>query len=119
MPGTHASVLHEDRFFDADPAVRRVARVLYEETRGLPIISPHGHVDAEILADDSPFPEPTSLIIRPDHYILRMLYSRGVSMEQLGISKRGTEDPPGDPRGIWKTFAANYHLFRGTPTAAW
>jgi len=119
MPGTHASVLHEDRFFDSDPAVRRVARVLYEETRGLPIVSPHGHVDAGILADDSPFPEPTSLLIRPDHYILRMLYSRGVSMEQLGISKRGTEDPPGDPRGIWKTFAANYHLFRGTPTAAW
>ena len=119
MPGASPPLLNEDRYFDPDPAVRRVARVLYEETRSLPIVSPHGHVDAEVLADDTAFPEPTSLLIRPDHYILRMLYSRGVSMEQLGISKRGTTDSPADPRGIWKTFAANYHLFRGTPTAAW
>jgi glucuronate isomerase len=119
MPAAHASVLHEDRFFDADPAVRRVARVLYEETRGLPIVSPHGHVDAGILADDSPFPEPTSLIITPDHYILRMLYSRGSTMEQLGIARRGVKDVSADPRATWKLFAANYHLFRATPTAAW
>ena len=119
MPGASAPLLNEDRYFDPDPAVRRVARVLYEETRSLPIVSPHGHVDAEVLADDAAFPEPTSLLIRPDHCILRMLYSRGVRMEQLGISKRGTADLPADPRGIWKTFAANYHLFRGTPTAAW
>ena len=114
MPGTHASVLHEDRFFDADPSVRRVARVLYDETRGLPIVSPHGHVDAAILAEDLPFPEPTSLIITPDHYILRMLYSRGIAMEQLGVGAGKA-----DPRATWKLFASNYHLFRGTPTAAW
>lgn len=114
-----ASTLDEDRYFDPEPSTRRVARSLYEETRHLPIVSPHGHVDADVLADDAAFPEPTSLIIRPDHYILRMLYSRGVGMEQLGIPKRGSDEPPADPRGIWKTFAANYHLFRGTPTAAW
>ena len=118
MPGTRASTLHEDRFFDSDPAIRRVARVLYEETRGLPIVSPHGHVDAETLADDSPFPEPTSLIVQPDHYILRMLYSRGIAMEDLGIAGKATE-AQADPRVIWKLFASNYHLFRGTPTAAW
>src|SRR6187401_1189481 len=119
MPGSMASTLDEDRYFDPEPSTRRVARSLYEETRHLPIVSPHGHVDADVLADDAAFPEPTSLIIRPDHYILRMLYSRGVSMDQLGIPKRGSDEPPADPSGIWKTFAANYHLFRGTPTAAW
>ena len=119
MPGSTASTLEDDRYFDPDQSTRRIARALYEETRLLPIVSPHGHVDADVLADDAAFPEPTSLIIRPDHNILRMLYSRGVSMAQLGIPKRGSDDPPADPRGIWKTFAANYHLFRGTPTAAW
>jgi glucuronate isomerase len=52
-----ALVLHEDRVFDSDPTVRRTARELYAETRALPIVSPHGHVDARLLADDAPFPE--------------------------------------------------------------
>src|SRR2546422_3928630 len=54
------AVLDRDRFFDPDPAVRRVARELYEETRRLPIVSPHGHVDPQILARDEPFPEPAA-----------------------------------------------------------
>jgi glucuronate isomerase len=71
-------VLNEDRFFDPDPQVRRIARELFEATRQLPLICPHGHVDAGILAEDRPFPEPGALFITPDHYIFRMLYSRGV-----------------------------------------
>ncbi len=31
-------VLHEDRSFDSDPAIRRVARTLYDETRALPLV---------------------------------------------------------------------------------
>src|SRR5215471_11175206 len=81
-------VLHEDRFFDPDPATRSAARALYEETRGLPLICPHGHVDPALLAEDAPFPEPASLLIVPDHYIFRMLYARGVSLESLGIPSR-------------------------------
>ena len=77
--------LHEDRYFDPDPIVRRYARALYDETRALPIVSPHGHVDPAILADDEPFKDPTSLLITPDHYVLRMLYSRGVPLESLGV----------------------------------
>jgi glucuronate isomerase len=103
-------ILHPDRYFDSDPAVRRVARTLYEETRSLPIIAPHGHVDPRILADDAPFPEPASLIVRPDHYILRMLYARGVALEHL---------LDGDPRQSWQLFADHYFLFSGTPTGAW
>ena len=111
--------LNEDRYFDPDPAIRRVAREIYEGIRELPLICPHGHVDPRMLAENAPFPEPTALFVTPDHYILRMLYSRGIPLEQLGIAT--LDDPPveRDPRRIWSTFAANAYLFRGTPTGAW
>jgi len=108
--GARDAILNRDRYFDSDPAVRRVARALYDETRGLPIVSPHGHVDPRILAEDAPFPEPASLIVQPDHYILRLLYANGVPLEALLA---------GDPREVWQLFAKHYYLFRGTPTGAW
>jgi glucuronate isomerase len=113
--------LHEDRYFDSDPTVRRHARSLYEETRALPIVSPHGHVDPSILASNDPFPDPASLIITPDHYILRMLYSRGVPLESLGAAPVDGKPPAAetDPRKIWQAFADNLSLFRATPTSAW
>ncbi len=104
MAPSGTRLLHEDRYFDPDPAIRRVARTLYEETRALPIVSPHGHVDPRILAEDAPFPEPAALILRPDHYILRMLYARGVPLEAL---------LEGDPRKSWRLFAEHY--FPGLP----
>ena len=112
-------VLHQDRFFDSDPSVRNVARALYDETRELPLICPHGHVDPARLNENTPFPEPTALLIVPDHYIFRMLYSRGVSMESLGIPTRDGTAVETDPRVAWQRFADNYHLFRGTPTGVW
>ena len=111
--------LHADRFFDSDPAVRAAARSLYDETRALPLVCPHGHVDPKILAEDAPFPDPASLLIVPDHYIVRMLYSRGVALERLGIHRRDDAWVESDPRRIWQTFSEHYYLFRGTPTAAW
>jgi len=112
-------VQHEDRYFDADPATRRAARTIYDDVRDLPLVCPHGHVEAELLASDAPFPEPTALLITPDHYIYRMMYSRGVPMESLGIPARDGTVVETDPRRIWQTFGENYYLFRGTPTAAW
>lgn len=112
-------VLHEDRFFDSDPAIRRVARSLYEETRDLPLVCPHGHVDASLLAENAPFPEPTELIITPDHYIFRMLYSRGIPMETLGVPRRDGLRDARNPREIWQIFGENYYLFSGTPTGVW
>src|SRR4051812_8980810 len=112
-------ILHEDRFFDPEPAVRSVARSLYEETRELPLICPHGHVDPALLAVNQAFPEPTALLITPDHYIFRMLYSRGVPMEALGIPTRDGTPFESDPRKIWQRFAEHYYLFRGTPTGVW
>jgi glucuronate isomerase len=113
--------LHEHRYFDSDPTVRRNAHALYDETRALPIVSPHGHVDAAILATDAPFSDPASLIVTPDHYILRMLYSRGVPLESLGVApvERTPPAAENDPRKIWQTFADHWHLFRATPTRAW
>lgn len=112
-------VLDDDRYFDPDPTTRRIARELYAETRSLPIVGPHGHVDPALLAENRPFPEPTALILIPDHYIFRMLYSRGISLESLGIPTRDGTSVESDPRAIWQIFGENWHLFRGTPTGAW
>ncbi|HEV8383052.1 MAG TPA: glucuronate isomerase [Gemmatimonadales bacterium] len=112
-------MLSEDRCFDPDPSVRRVARALYEETRGLPIVSPHGHVDPRLLAEDAPFPEPAALIVQPDHYVLRMLYAHGVRLEDLGVGRRDGGPVETDPCMVWQRFANHYHLFRGTPTGVW
>ena len=115
----HPLVLNHDRFFDPNPMVRGVARMLYEETRELPLVCPHGHVDASLLATNDPFPEPSALLIIPDHYILRMLYSRGIPLESLGIPTRDGTSSETDPRAIWQIFAEHYYLFRGTPTGVW
>ena len=112
-------VLHPDRFFDSDPAIRRSARAIYDETQALPLICPHGHVDPWLLADNAPFREPTALLITPDHYIFRMLYSQGISMESMGIPTRDGAPVETDPRRIWQRFAEHFHLFRGTPTGVW
>ena len=112
---------HEDRYFDPDPTIRKHARELYDETRALPIVSPHGHVDAALLASNQAFSDPASLIVTSDHYILRLLYSRGVPLESLGVAPIDGAPPSAekDPRKIWQTFADHWHLFRATPTQAW
>ncbi|MGH7709681.1 MAG: glucuronate isomerase [Gemmatimonadaceae bacterium] len=111
--------LNEDRFFDSDAAVRRIARSIFEETRELPIVSPHGHVDPRPLADNTPYPEPTALMVRPDHYVLRMLYSLGIPLDRLGISMRDRREAEADPRVIWQILGDHFYLFRATPTAIW
>ncbi|HZI41971.1 MAG TPA: glucuronate isomerase [Gemmatimonadaceae bacterium] len=112
-------MMHPDRCFDADPQVRRVARELYDLTRSLPIVSPHGHVDPRLLATNEAFENPTALIVSPDHYVLRMLYARGVSLESLGVPRRDGAPVEHDPRAVWRLFARYYAVFRGTPTGMW
>jgi glucuronate isomerase len=111
----HAMLIHEDRLFPADPGTRGIARALYEQVRALPIISPHGHTQAAWFAKNEPFPDPAKLFVQPDHYVYRMLYSQGVSLEDLEIGRAEMRDP----RGVWRIFASNYYLFRGTPTRIW
>ncbi len=117
--GTHtAPLLHEDRLFPVDPGTRSIARRLYEAVKDLPIISPHGHTDPEWFAVNAPFGNPTELLLAPDHYLYRMLYSQGIALEALGVPSR-TGLPDTDPREAWRTLAANMHLFRGTPSQLW
>ena len=109
------SLLHEDRLFPSDPETRSIARRLYQPIAGLPIISPHGHTEASWFAQNAPFSNPTELLIIPDHYIFRMLYSQGIALESLGIRQSHIDNP----RRIWRIFAEHYYLFRGTPTRLW
>jgi glucuronate isomerase len=111
--------LHPDRLFPAEPATRELARRLYATVKDLPIVSPHGHTDPSWFADDTPFPNASALFITPDHYVFRMLYSQGVRLEDLGIARSDGGAVETDARKIWRTFAAHYHLFRGTPTRMW
>jgi glucuronate isomerase len=106
------------RLFPAEATARAVAVKLYETVRNLPIISPHGHTDPRWFAENKPFPNPAALFIQPDHYIFRMLYSQGIPLESLGIPQEDGKQSA-DPREVWRIFARNYFLFRGTPTRLW
>ena len=108
-------LIHPDRLFPAEPATRKIARTLYEHVRALPLVSPHGHTQAAWFAKNEPFPDPAKLFVQPDHYIYRMLYSQGVSLEDLEIGQPELKDA----RKVWRIFARHYHLFRGTPTRLW
>lgn len=112
--------LHPDRLLPADREVRAIARRLYDHIRELPIISPHGHTDPAWFATDAPFDNASALLLQPDHYVFRMLYSQGIALEALGIAPQdGRPAPAVDPREAWRILAANYHLFRGTPSRMW
>ena len=116
----NGNMLHPDRLLPEDPLTRDIARELYGSVRSLPIISPHGHTDPAWFAENKPFGNPAELLITPDHYVFRMLYSQGITLDQLGIT--GTSDSRKsitDPRAVWRLFASNYHLFRATPSRIW
>ncbi len=112
--------LHPDRLLPVEPRLLEIARSLYREVSGLPIISPHGHTDAKWFAENTPFENATELLLKPDHYVLRMLYSQGIALEELGVvPAHCSPSPAADPRKAWNIFASNYHLFRGTPSRIW
>ncbi len=108
-------MLNDDRFFPADPATRDIARNLFKSIRKLPLISPHGHTEPQWYAENRPFPDPAQLLIVPDHYVNRMLVSQGVELSQLGVPAQGWRTGRDGRAEIWRLFAENYYLFRGTP----
>jgi glucuronate isomerase len=114
-----SKLIHQDLLFPAEPGVRSIARGLYERVAGLPIVSPHGHTDPRWYAINESFPDPARLLIVPDHYIYRMLFSQGVSLEDLGVPRLDGTPVEVDGRTIWRRFAEHYYLFRGTPTRLW
>jgi glucuronate isomerase len=109
------ALLKDDRLFPAEETTRAIARRLYEGIRALPIVSPHGHTQARWFAQNQPFPDPVKLFVQPDHYVFRMLYSQGITLEELEIGRDDIERP----REVWRIFASHYHVFRGTPTRLW
>lgn len=117
---TTAWTLSADRCFDPEPTQRRLAHELYATVERLPLVCPHGHVAPALLADpDARFPSPAELLIVPDHYVFRMLYSQGVRMEDLGVQTRDGTPVETDGRAIWRRFAERFSLFAGTPSGLW
>ncbi|MFT0762650.1 glucuronate isomerase [Actinomyces sp. F1_1611] len=111
--------LHPDRLFPADPKVRDITRELYGLVRDLPIISPHGHVPVEWLANDTPFDNPTTLLLTPDHYTNRMLHGAGgVDLSELGVPV-GSPISPDQARRAFRLLCENWRYFRGTPVQFW
>jgi len=112
--------LDPDRYFDPELNQRKIARELYQNVADVPIISPHGHVDPKLFLNEKvSFGTPTELLIIPDHYVFRMLYSQGISLESLGVPRIDGGSVETDHRKIWQVFAENFYLFRGTPSGAW
>ncbi len=116
--------MHPDRLFSSDKTVIAIARELYQEIKDLPIVSPHGHTDPRWFSDNQNFQNATDLLIKPDHYVFRMLYSQGIPLESLAIPQRGlqgdrSKDNAVDPLEVWQIFAKHYYLFAGTPSGYW
>jgi glucuronate isomerase len=114
-----SSLVDHNLLFPADTATRAVARGLYAGVKDLPIVSPHGHTEPRWYAENDPFPDPAQLLVVPDHYVFRMLFSQGVRLEDLGVPTLDGSPIETDGRKIWRLFAQNFHLFRGTPTRLW
>lgn len=97
--------------------MRAIARTLYEAVRDLPIISPHGHVPAQLLLDDEHFADPASLLVTPDHYVTRLLHANGVSLDALGVGRGPL--PEWEARAVWRLLCESWSVFRGTPVRYW
>ncbi|GAA1190602.1 glucuronate isomerase [Prauserella alba] len=109
---------HPDRLLPPEPSQRAIARRLYESVRDLPVISPHGHVEARLLAENEAFTDPASLLVTPDHYVTRLLHAHGVAMNEVGLHD-GDGGEPATPREAWRAFCQHWHLFLGTASRQW
>jgi glucuronate isomerase len=116
---TASWTLDPDRCFAPEALQRDLARDLFAQVADLPLVCPHGHVPPSLIADDLPLGDPASTLVIPDHYVVRMLYSQGVPMEDLGRDRRDGGPNETDPRAVWRRFCAHFHLFAGTPTGLW
>jgi glucuronate isomerase len=110
--------LDPDRLFPTDPGTRDVARHLYGLVAELPIISPHGHVEPALLADNDPFPDPAELFVRRDHYVTRLMHATGVPLGNL-IAETSATSAALPPREVWRTFCEHWYLFPGTASGYW
>jgi len=120
MTSANTRSLPSNRYFSPLPAQRELASELYQTIVDLPLVCPHGHVDPRLFAEPAyNFGSPTELLLIPDHYVFRMLYAHGISLESQGISRADGGETETDHRRIWQTFAEHFYLFQGTPTGIW
>lgn len=103
--------IHPHILLPPAPPLRAVAADLYAAVAGAPIVSAHGHIDARLLADDAPFPDPAALLVTPDHYVTRLLHAHGIPLEELR--------PPAEPRAIWRHLCEHWPLLGGTVVRLW
>jgi glucuronate isomerase len=108
---------HPDRLLPVDPGTRAIARRLYDRVRQLPLIAPHGHVDPTVLLDNRPFPDPTTLLVTPDHYLTRLLHADGVELSTLGIGQGALSESAS--REAWRQLCGRWHVYQGTPVRYW
>lgn len=106
---------HPDRLLPADPGTRSIARDLLQRVQDLPIISPHGHVDAAVIEHNTPFPDPAALLVSPDHYVTRLIHASGVPLDRL----RGSATTAPDSRAVWHEFCRAWPLLDGTASGHW
>ena len=96
------TLLDDNRLFTAEPKARGLAQALYAGIKDLPLVSPHGHTEPRWYAENEKFPDPAQLLIVPDHYVFRMLFSRGIRLEDLGVPTTDGSAVETDGRKIWK-----------------
>jgi glucuronate isomerase len=111
--------LHPDRLLPVGPGTRSIARDLYRHIREAPIVSPHGHVDPQLLLRDEPFADPVSLFVTPDHYVTRLLHASGVRLDELGVGRREEPLPETQARRAWRLLCEHWSVFAGTPVRYW
>lgn len=109
--------LHPDRFLPDDAATRDVARTIHATTADRPIVSPHGHVDAELFVRNVAFADPTSLLITPDHYVTRLLHADGVGLDTLGVGGTHLDEPAS--RRAFAELCARWVELAGTAVRSW
>lgn len=119
MMNSPISELDPDRALPADQVIRPLAKDIYAQVADLPIVSMHGHVEAEVFLNNEPFGNPTEMLVIPDHYLVRMLVSQGLTHAELGVARQDGSPVEQDARTIWRRFCENWKLFRGTPTRFW
>lgn len=111
--------VNPDRLLPADPGTRSIARALLERVQDLPIISPHGHVDAALIEHNTPFPDPAALLVSPDHYVTRLIHASGVPLDRLHARKPGESEAAPESRSVWREFCKSWPLFEGTASGYW
>jgi len=110
--------LHPDRLLPSSPEQRETARAIFAEIEHLPLVSPHGHLDAALFVSNEAFLDPAQLLITADHYVVRLLHAQGVPMEALGVGTPA-DSQRAEGREVWRQLCAHWGALAGTPSRLW